>query len=278
MSWKRILREPLLHFLLIGLMLFLLYGQASPGGSESRRIVVSQAQVDAMVRDFRGSRNRLPTAAELSALIDSEVRDEIIYREGRSLGLDQDDAVIKRRVRQKYDLIAEEQDRAEPTDEQLLEYLNAHPESFRTPAVVDFEQIYFDPTSSNPQKLFAAKAALANGRRPAEFGDPSMLPARVANSSIDLIANDFGDKFADQLAAIPVGQWLGPFGSSLGVHLVRVNSRSAATLPPLDDVKAEVLREWENDRRTRSREDDYRKLRDGYDVVVEANLTPATAP
>ena len=278
MSWRNILREPLLHFLLIGLALFLLYGQASPGSSESRRIVVSQAQVDSLVRDFKGSRNRQPTAAELSALIDSHVRDEIVYREGRSLGLDEGDAVIKRRIRQKYDLIAEEQDRAAPTDEQLLAYLKAHPESFTRPAVIDFDQVYFDPTSSNPQKLFAAKAALDNGGRPAEFGDPSMLPAKVSNSSIDLIANDFGDNFADRLGTIPVGRWAGPFPSSLGVHLVRVNARSAATLPPLDEVRAEVLREWESDQRMQSREDDYRKLRDGYEVVIEAKLTPATAP
>ena len=278
MSWRSILREPLLHFLLIGLALFLLYGQVSPGGSDSRRIVVSQAQVDAMVREFKGSRNRQPTAAELSALIDSHVRDEIIYREGRSLGLDEDDAVIKRRIRQKYDLIAEEQDRAAPTDQELLAFLKAHPEKFSRPAVVDFDQIYFDPTSSNPQKLFAAKAALASGGRPDEVGDPSMLPARISDSSIDLVANDYGDHFAGQVGMAPVGKWVGPLASSLGVHLVRVNARSAPSLPSLVEIKAEVLREWENDRRTRSREDDYRKLRDGYEVVVEAKLTKATAP
>lgn len=278
MSWKAIVREPLLHFLLIGLALFLIYGQVSPGGSDSRKIVVSQAQVDALVGQFQGSRNRPPTAAELSGLIDNHVRDEIIYREGLSLGLDRDDAVIKRRMRQKYDLIAEEQDRTAPTDEALLAFLNAHPEKFSRAAVVDFDQIYFDPTSSNPQKLFAAKAALASGGSPAGFGDPSMLPAKISDTSIDLVANDFGDRFAGQVGTIPVGKWVGPLASSLGVHLVRVNARSAPSLPPLDEIKAEVLREWENDRRTRSREDDYRRLRDSYDVVIEAKLPKAVAP
>ena len=276
MSWKAIIREPLLHFLLIGLALFLVYGQASPGAGDSRRIVVSQAQVDAMVSQFQGSRNRLPTATELSGLIDSHVRDEIIYREGLSLGLDEDDAVIKRRIRQKYDLIAEEQVQVAPTDEQLRSYLRAHPDSFSRPQIVDFEQIYFDPTSSNPQKLFAAKAALASGGKPAGFGDPSMLPAKVSDSSLELVAKDFGDEFADRLGTVPVGKWAGPLASSFGVHLVRVNARSARSLPPLDEVRADVLREWESDRRAKSRDEDYRKLRDGYEVVVEATL-PASA-
>ena len=277
MSWKAILREPLLHFLLIGLALFLVYGQVSPSGSDSRRIVVSQAQVDAMVSQFQGAMNRPPTAAELSGLIDSYVRDEIIYREGLSLGLTEDDTVIKRRVRQKYDLIAEEQDALAPTDVELLAFLKAHPESFSRPAIVTFDQIYFDPTSSNPQRLFAAKSALANGGSPSGFGDPSMLPAKVADSSIELVADDFGDEFADKLGTVPVGKWVGPLASSLGVHLVRVNARSAPSLPPLDEIRAEVSREWENDRRARSRDGNYRKLRDDYEVVVEATLPGSVA-
>lgn len=272
MSWKAAFREPLLHFMLVGLALFFLFGLLSPGGSDSRQIVISQAQVDALVGQFQASRNRPPTADELAGLIDSHVRDEIIYREGLSLGLDRDDAVIKRRIRQKYDLIAEEQDRSAPTDEELLAYMKAHPRAFTRPGVVSFDQIYFDPTSSNPQKVFAAKAGLAKGTGAAAFGDASMLPAAITNSSTKLVANDFGDSFAERVATAPLGQWVGPLASSYGVHLVRVNARSDPSLPQLDEIRAEVLREWESDRRSRSREEDYRRLRDGYDVIVEAKL------
>lgn len=266
-----------MHFLLIGLALFLLYGQVSPGGIDSRRIEIGQAQVDAMVRQFQESTNRPPSAAELSGLIESYVRDEIVYREGLSLALDRDDAVIKRRIRQKYDLIAEEQDRTVPTDEELLAYLKSHPDSFSRPAVVSFDQIFFDPTSSNPQRVLAAKAALSNGGSAEAFGDPSLLPSRMTKSSIQLVANDFGDGFAQQVGTVPVGHWVGPLASSFGVHLLRVSDRSTASLPPLDDVRAEVLREWENDRRIRSRDKDYRRLRDSYDVVVRAKLPSASA-
>jgi len=271
-SVRSILREPLLHFLLIGLGLFILYGQVSPGDSDSRRIVVSQSLVDDMVRQYRSTWNRPPTPAELNGLIDTYARDEIVYREGLSMGLDKDDAVIKRRIRQKYELIAEEGERSAPTDADLNAYLKAHPAEFVRPAVVSFDQIFFDPASTSPETVDAAKAVLATGTDPAKFGQPSMLPRHVANNSIDLVARDFGDDFAKRVGTAPVGQWVGPLASGFGVHLVRVSARAAPALPPLDRVRAAVAREWESDRRRRSSEADYRKARADYDVVIKARL------
>ena len=273
-----LLREPLLHFLVIGLALFLLYGQVSPGDSDSRRITVSQSQVDDMVRQYQSTWNRQPSSAELNGLIETYVRDEITYREGLSMGLDKDDAVIKRRVRQKYDLIAEEEERSAPSDADLLAYLKAHPADFVRPALVSFDQVFFDPANSSPEAVAVAKAALTTGTDPAALGQPTMLPRQVANSSLDLVARDFGDGFAKQVGVAPVGNWVGPLASGYGVHLVRVSARAAPSLPPLDRVRAAVAREWENDRRTRSRDADYRKLRAEYDVIIRAKLPAASRP
>lgn len=275
MSVRSLLREPLLHFLLIGLGLFVLYGQVSPGDSGSKRIVVSQRAVDDMVGQYQAAWNRPPSPAEIQELVDTYVRDEILYREGVSMGLDQDDAVIRRRIRQKYDLIAEEQLRSEPTDADLLAYLKAHPAEFLRPAVVSFDQIFFDPASSSPEGVRVVKAKLVKGANPVLPGHASMLPRRVENSSLDLVARDFGDGFARQVGAAPVGQWVGPLASGMGVHLVRVSARTDPSLPPLDRVRAAVAREWESDRRTRSSEAEYRKLRVDYDVVVKAKLPAA---
>ena len=261
-----------MHFLLIGLALFLLYGRVSPSDSDSRRIVVSQNQVDDLVRQYRSAFNRSPTDAELDGLVNSYVRDEILYREGLSLGLDKDDPVIKRRIRQKYDLIAEEEERSDPTDADLGAYLKAHPAQFVRPAVISFDQLFFDPASTSPDAVEAVKAALAKGADPAGFGQPSMLPAHVAGSSIELVARDFGDDFARQVADAPVGRWAGPMVSGIGVHLVRVSARAAPVLPRLDEVRAAVAREWESDRRIRSSEANYRKARANYEVVVRAKL------
>lgn len=261
-----------MHFLLIGLALFFLYGRVSPGDSNSLRIVVGQAQVDDMVRQFQSIWNRSPTSAEINGLIETYVRDEIMYREGLSMGLDRDDAVIKRRIRQKYELIAEEGNRAAPTDADLAAYLKAHPAEFARPAVVSFDQIFFDPAGSSPESVGAAKAALARGANPATYGQPSLLPRHVANNSLDLVARDFGDSFAAQVGEAPLGQWVGPLASGIGVHLVRVSARAPPTVPPLSQVRAAVAREWESDQRTRSSLAYYRKARTNYDVIIKARL------
>ena len=269
---RNLVREPLLHFLLIGLALFLLYGRVAPGDSSSHRIVIGQSQVDDMVRQYQSTWTRLPTPAETRQLIDTYVHDEIAYREGLSMGLDKDDAVIKRRIRQKYELIAEEDERSDPTDSDLAAYLKAHPDEFRRPAIVSFDQIYFDSTTTPPQAVRAVKAALQTGGNPATMGQPSMLPRHIANSGLDLVARDFGDNFAKSVAAAPVGLWVGPIVSGIGVHLVRVSRRAPSALPPLSQIRGAVEREWESDRRARSRLDDYRQARAGYEVVFKAKV------
>jgi len=269
---KALAREPLLHFLLIGLALFLLYGGVSPGGNESRRIVVSQSQVDDMVRQYQSTWTRSPSPSEIRGLIDTYVHDEIVYREGMSMGLDKDDAVIKRRIRQKYDLIAEEDEPFEPTDAELVAYLRAHPAEFVQPAIVSFDQLYFDSAITGPEAVGKVKTALQEGADPATLGQPSMLPRHVVNAGIDLVVREFGDNFGKRVAAAPVGVWVGPLVSGIGVHLVRVTGRTAPTLPPLSQIRGAVEREWESDRRYRSSLDDYNRARAGYDVIIKAKM------
>lgn len=274
LTLRSLMLEPLVQFLLIGLGLFLLYGWISPGGSESRRIVVSQGKVDALVLQHESIWNRPPTRDELQSLIDVYVRDEILYREGAALGLDQDDAVIKRRVRQKFELIAEEGDRAAPSNDELLNYMKAHRADFAEPPVVSFDQIYFDPATASPEDVAAAKAALQRGSGMASLGQPSMLPRSFSNSSLNLVARDFGDAFAKDIGSARLGEWVGPIASGIGVHLVRVRSRTSSQLPPLEQVRNAVVREWESDRRELAKQDGFRRLRSEYDVVVEAKLPP----
>ena len=194
MSIGRILREPLLHFLLIGFALFLYYGHVAPGSGDERRIVVSQAQVDELSRRFQATWNRPPAAQELSGIVDSYISDEILYREGKALGLDRDDPVIKRRVRQKLEVMAEEAgERAAPTDADLSAYLQAHADKFARPAIISFEQLYFDPSKGGADaRMNAAKAALTAGRAVAELGESTMLPRTVDREGIDMVTRDFG--------------------------------------------------------------------------------------
>ena len=279
MQVRRILREPLLHFLLLGLVLFAYYGRVAPDDDGKRRIVVTQAEVDLLSTQFQGTWNRPPSPVELNGLVDSYVRDEILYRAGVALGLDRDDAVIKRRVRQKLDVLFEESVAQRPaTDADLQAYLDAHPATFHKPAVVSFDQVYFGSDAAAPQRLERARAALARGADPATLGQATLLPARQDALPLDLIARDFGEEFAGQLAKAPVGEWSGPVTSGFGTHLVRVSAIEPAQSPALADVREAVAREWENERRQQAHAAALAKLREQYRVEIQAVLPPVSSP
>jgi hypothetical protein len=279
LSFRRVLREPLLHFLLLGLALFLYYGRVAPDDDGGKRIVVSQAQVDLLSTQFQATWSRPPTPDELNGLVESYIRDEILYREGRSLGLDQDDAVIKRRVRQKLDVMIEESiAQNSPTDADLQAYLDANPETFRKPPVVSFEQVYFGAEGDVDSKLARARSALQQGADPATLGQPTLLPARQDRMPLDLVARDFGKEFADSLAGLTVGEWSQPVSSGFGMHLVRLNAVEPAQLPALDAVRDIVAREWENARRKRAQAAALADLRKQYEVEIQASLPTVSTP
>jgi PPIC-type PPIASE domain len=278
---RRLLQEPLLHFLLIGIALFAVYGKVAAPNRTGESIVVSEGMVDEMARDHEARWMRKPSNQELAGLVDAYVRDEILYREGLALGLDRDDALIKRRVRQKFEVIAEEQSAREaPSDANLAAYMAQNAARFLQPATVSFEQIFFD-NAGTPADLeravAAARTAVARGADPRKLGQPSMLLGRVENGAQDLIARDFGAGFAGQVETAPIGQWSGPIASSFGMHLVRVTARSPGVLPELNRIRQIVAREWENDRRTSARSDSYQKLRSNYTVVIEAKKLASLA-
>lgn len=276
MNVRRLLREPLLHFLLLGLALFLLYGRVAIG-DDGDRIIVSQAQVEDLAAQHQKLWGRPPTPAELNGLVETFVRDEILYREGVALGLDQDDAVVKRRVRQKLEVLAEEEiARGAPTDAELSAYLASDPKRFTQPGAVAFEQVLFDPATPSAE-LSRALAAARRGTDVARLGRATMLPARVESTPLDLVARDFGAAFATELEQLPLGEWSGPVASAYGVHLVRVSARTPPVLPPLDAIRDVVTREWENARRERALAESYARLREEYDVEIEADL-PAASP
>jgi parvulin-like peptidyl-prolyl isomerase len=269
-----LLREPLLHFLLLGLALFLLYGRVATG-DDGGRIVVSQAQVEDLAAQHQKLWGRPPTSAELNGLVETFVRDEILYREGVALGLDQDDAVVKRRVRQKLEVLAEEEiARGAPTDAELSAYLASDPKRFTQPGIVTFEQVLFDSATASAE-LSRALAAARRGADVVTLGRATMLPSRVESMPLDLVARDFGAAFAAQLDQLPLNQWSGPVASTFGVHLVRVSAHTPPVLPPLDAVRDVVTREWENARRERALAESYRQLREEYDVEIEADLPAA---
>jgi len=263
----------MLHFLLIGIALFGAYRWVSPRESGGTRIVVTQGVVDDLVTQHVAAKGREPSATELSHLIESYVRDEILYREGVKLGLERDDIVVKRRVRQKIEMIAEEDASTRtPSEADLSAYLTANHERFVQPAVLTFDQVFIGAVTSGPPMVYAAavtRDALRNGADPEKLGQPTLLPHRMTLTPADLVARAFGPSFAATLERVPVGEWVGPIDSSFGAHYVRVSARTPAIAPPLAAVRERAVREWENERRQRARDDAYARMRGEYTVSIE---------
>jgi hypothetical protein len=274
---RTLVREPVVHFLLIGLAFFLWYGRVAPA-TDASSIVVTQAQVDVLARQFEATWGRSPAPADMRSLVDAYVVDEMMFREGRELGLGDDDAVIKRRIRQKYQVMSEELQATEPpSDEALHKYLESHADRFRSPGTLTFEQVLVADVGPNAERqVEQARRALEAGADPLNVGRPTMLPLRADSAALDLVARDFGPEFVNQLERLPLGQWHGPVKSAFGIHVVRVTQRTEGAVPPLDDIRVVVAREWERERRERALESKLTELRRKYPVVIEAKL-PAAA-
>jgi hypothetical protein len=274
MRIRTLLGEPMVHFLLMGIALFGAYRWMAPRDSAANRIVITQGVVDDLVTQHLAAKGRGPSATELDRLIESYVREEILYREGVKLGLERDDIVVKRRVRQKIELIEEEDASTRtPTEADLSAYLAANQARFVQPAILTFEQVFLGPSMSGPevaQAVAVTRAALRNGTDAGELGMRTLLPPRMTQTPADLVARDFGAPFASALEQAPVGEWAGPIASSFGTHYVRVSDRKPAVAPELAAVRDQVVREWENDRRLRARNDAYTKMRSGYAISIEA--------
>lgn len=271
---RTILREPLVHFLLLGLLLFVLFSLVSgqPVGGD-RRVVFSDAMVNEIAQGFQATWQRPPTPQELKGLVDTRVREELMYREGVALGLDQNDPVIRRRVTQKVEVMAEESaELTLPDDAELKRYLQSNAQRYALPAAVAFEQVLFDPAKRGAQlqaDLAEGLKQLQAGVAPEQLGDRTQLPAQVELTPSDLLAREFGDNFAEALPQLPVGSWAGPVASGFGWHLVRLNSLTPARPASLDDVRKAVERDWENERRLQAKQAYFDQLAEKYEVVIE---------
>jgi hypothetical protein len=272
----RLLREPLLQFLALGAMLFALYGLAGKRSAEApEKIVVSASRVANLGDGFARTWRRLPNEQELQGLIEDYIRDEVFYREGRAAGLDRDDVIIRRRVRQKMEFLADDMSVPEPSDEQLAAYLASNPERFRAEDQLTFHQVFLSATRrantiDNDSKQIASILARADGAIDATvLGDPFLLGEEFRNVSPSKVTSIFGESFAKQISVMEKGRWQGPISSGFGQHFVFISEWVSGNLPPLDAVRPVVHREWANARRLEAEQKLYASLRNRYEIVVE---------
>jgi len=269
---RRLIREPLLHFALLGGAIFAAYAAFAPVKPESSRIFITESQIVSIEAQFHNTWQRSPTREELTALIENCVREEVLYREGIALGLDRDDPVIRGRVKQKVEVLSEDMFNKEPTEADLKEYFASHRELFEEPPVFTFEQVYFDPARHGAglsTEIFAALAGLRAGKQADAFGDSTMLAPRMENAPPHDVAVVFGDEFTSGIRNLKVGQWEGPVRSSFGLHLVRVTQQHPARTPLFAEVRDQLAREWNRTRSVEVKNAFYRNLRKRYSVEIE---------
>jgi hypothetical protein len=278
---KKWLREPLLHFLLIGAALFVLYGlQNDEVVGDDKRIVFTAADIDRLVALWGKKWQRLPTQLELEGLIESQIREEVLYREALAMGLDQEDTVVRRRLAQKLEFItADIAAQAEPTEAELADYLAAHADQFEVAGRVSFVQVYLNADKRGAQVQQDAKHLLDELTQPASAvdimaaGDAFMFGQQHEQLSEQGVARLFGAAFAAELFALPVGDWQGPIPSGYGLHLVRIDHKTAVRQPELGAVRDKVRNEWLAQQRRSMDEAFYKGLRQRYEIVV-ADFTP----
>jgi len=275
----KLLREPLVHFMFIGAVIYLLYGVfAEPvPEADDKTIVVSAGEIEWMQTAWQKRWNRPPTATEFDGLIQQYIKETVLYREALTMGLNQHDQVIRRRLAQKLEFLARDLVAlTPPTEEELQAYFDEHRDRYQEPARYTFTQVFIDPDKRGDATLDDAEAIkaklVAQGdaiEDPGALGDDFMLQNWYPEKDPIEIQKLFGSGFAESLLDLSPGQWHGPVLSGYGVHLVYVSNVSEPPAPVFAELRERVVQDWETERGEELNEKFYANLREQYTVVIE---------
>jgi hypothetical protein len=286
-------REPLLHFLLIGAALFGLDAWLPSGSAAtpaSKEIRLSLDELNQLVLLFRSQWKRPPTPQELQQLVENKVQQEVLYREALALGLDKDDEIVKRRMAQKMQFLAEDVAAArEPSSDELRGWFDTRAKLFAQPSRFGFRHLYFSPDRRGARARDDALAALAKlAGQPVDaalattLADPFMFQDYYRDRTPEFLAKEFGPAFARGLAALAPGSWQGPIESGFGWHLVYVDSVIPGRVPAFEEIEAEVKQAWLAEQKAQASQKAYQEMRAKYTLLLpvpkdEVAAAPAAA-
>ncbi len=235
---KRIIKEPLFQFLLLGAFLFAIYFIVNPKQKENE-IVVDDYLIKDLATKWEMQRNRQPSINELKGLIELFIEQEVMYKEALAMNLDHNDEIIKRRLAKKMEFISDElAESLQPTDNVLREYYNQNKDNYQKPSIYTLRQIFFNRNQRDSAEE-DAKKALKN-EDPVKFGDRISLPAYYSKTNALKLSIDFGTVFSASLDTLPIGVWAGPVRSGFGVHLVFIEEKIPSGFYTYDDVSEKV--------------------------------------
>lgn len=271
----RVVREPLVHFLAIGAALFVANGliHGPDQGPASDTIVISGGRVNQIAESFVLLAGRAPTKEELQSLVDDFVSEEVGYREAVAMGLDADDTIVRRRMRQKLEFLIEDTAaNEEPARADMQAWLDSHPQDYALPERRALRQVLLSADKRGAAAVDAARAALTSlraGGDPVRLGDPSMLPAAIPLTTQEGVAGEFGQDFAAAVFAHSGADWFGPVASPFGQHLVSVTSVEPGRAVTLGEVADKVRTDIVEGRRNQARDDFHARMRKRYNIHIE---------
>lgn len=262
------LREPLVHFLIAGAVLFAFFAwKGEPADPSSRDITITQEDRARLSLQWQRTMQRPPTDAELDSLTETWLREEVLYREALRLGLDRDDAVVRKRLANKMDYLATSiAETVQPSQDTLETWLADNPQRFAEDTRYSFDQLYFAEKTGAE----AAVKKLAGGADWAAVGESISLPQTVEAEDSAAAKKRFGIAFLEQLnSGTADGSWSDPVPSGFGWHVVRLRAREVGAVPPLADIRDRVENDWRNQTLAQRRDDAYQLLRDAYTVDIQ---------
>lgn len=281
---KRLLKEPLLHFLVLGSLIFAVYSwlnRRAPDKSAVGTVRITSNEIAWLKETWSRQWQREPSRDELRGLVTDFLKEELLAREARALGLDQDDTIVRRRLAQKLEFLVQDTSQiAQPTEEDLRRFYEANPERFQTEARISFTQVFFS-REKRPAAETDAKTALndlARGANTADFGDRILVDSDIVDADMQSVAGQFGRDFAEAVFALEPGGWSGPIESGYGLHVVRVSEVKPGKRRALSEVKTQVLEYWRQQRQRTDNEKYFATLLKKYDVVVDDSVKPLIGP
>ena len=262
-------KQPVLIFLILGILLFVAYSSITTQlKSKDREIIIEQADIAFMAERFIKTWNREPSEEEIQGLIENRVMEEVFYKEAVAMGLDKKDQAVKRRMRQLMEAVIDEQIDRMATENELQGFMEKNPDKFREEPRYSFQQIAFP--AEDRVAAIKVLGQIEEGRiNPEEYaGSMFLLPSQLKDERRYEVARIFGDEFTETLSGLETGTWQGPVASAYGWHLVLVNSYVPGRLPDLNEVWDLVEREWAIVIKEKNRAEQYKKLKDRYDIKI----------
>lgn len=271
---RAILTEPLLHFAVIGAVLFTVFSLRNDAPSaDSAEVAVDRGRIQWLADTFAVQFGHRPSRAELKTMVEAFVIEEISYREALALGLDQDDTIIRRRLIQKYDFLKLDEQPSMPSDEELRRFYEASRANYAAPALLDLCQVYVVAVPDRSEAMTRVRelaAALEAGKmQPEAAGDPLEVPPCLERADGDALRRLFGSFFAKTVLTLPTGKWVAPVESGYGFHAVRVSQRRSGEPVSLESNRETVLADWRRKTAGQLRAERMKRLQARYDINID---------